>query len=300
MRSTLACALAVVALTFTGGASARAGSPAAGAASPGATSPVAATDSSLRFLRDGAIVKTIDLPTLKRTCTVQTVEIDDPYYQARKAFLACPLRDVLELGFGPLGTSFDREDVFLRARDGYVKPATGARLREDGGFLAFADARRTDGTAPGWEPIDRRQVDPGPYYLVWAKPHQRDVHRYPWPYQLVAIEIASFATEYPHTLPRTAAPDSAPWARLRRLPQRVHRLPRHQRRRRDGRPRPERAAEHRRVPAGRADQGVHPRPRNVPLHQHARAPASLGRQLDELIAYFTVMKALKHDPGRAP
>lgn len=172
----------------------------------------ALASSDLRFLRDGTVLKTFDLPALTRRCKAQTVEIDDPYYEARKTFRAFPLRCVLESGFGPLTAGFDDEDVFLRAADGYVKPATGARLLEDGAYLAFADAERTKGDTPAWEPIDRRQVDPGPYYLVWAKPEQRDAHRYPWPYQLVAIEIAPFASQYPHTLPATAPPDSPAWA----------------------------------------------------------------------------------------
>jgi hypothetical protein len=51
-----------------------------------------------------------------------------------------------------------------------VKPASVARVREAGGFLAFADADRMHGDDPGWEPIDRKQVDPGPYYVVWENP----------------------------------------------------------------------------------------------------------------------------------
>jgi mono/diheme cytochrome c family protein len=103
-------------------------------------------------------------------------------------------------------------DVFFRARDGYVKPASLARVREVGGYLAFADADRMKDDNPGWEPIDRRQVDPGPYYVVWENPAQRDPHRYPWPYQLVAIELASYARRYPHTVP-AGLPAAAPaWA----------------------------------------------------------------------------------------
>jgi mono/diheme cytochrome c family protein len=282
MQITLVCTLVVAALTFTGAAS-------------------AATDPALRFLRDGTVVKTIDLPTLRRSCTVQTVEIDDPYYQAKKAFLAYPLRCVLELGLGPLGASFDRENVFLRARDGYVKPATGARLSEDGGYLAFADARRThQGAEPRWDPIDRRQVDPGPYYLVWAKPHQRDVHRYPWPYQLVAIEIASFDTEYPHTLPRTAAPDSAAWAGFAVF--RNDCIACHAINGEGGTIGPElnvpqSIVEYR--PAGQIKAYIRDpatfRYGSMPAHPHLSE-----QQLDELLAYFTTMKALKHDPRRTP
>jgi mono/diheme cytochrome c family protein len=261
----------------------------------------AAGDSDLRFLRDGAVVKTVDRPALEHACPVETVEIDDPYYEAKKAFLALPLRCVLAFGLGPLSSTFDRENVFLRARDGYVKSATGERLTEDGGYLAFADARRTPrGGKPAWDPIDRRQVDPGPYYLVWSKASQRDVHRYPWPYQLVAIEIAPFDTEYPHTLPRTAAPDSAAWAGFAVF--RNDCIACHAINGEGGTIGPElnvpqSIVEYR--PAAQIKAYVRDpatfRYGNMPAH-----PYLSDRQLDDLLAYFTTMKTLKHDPRRAP
>jgi mono/diheme cytochrome c family protein len=268
-------------------------------AAPRATS--AATDSDLRFLRDGTVVKTVDLPTLKRSCPVQTVEIDDPYYQAQKAFLAFPLRCVLALGLGPLGKSFEDENVFLRARDGYVKPATGARLIEDGGYLAFADAQRTpQGAEPRWDPIDRRQVDPGPYYLVWAKPGQRDGHGYPWPYQLAAIEVAAFDTQYPHTLPRSAAPDAPAWVGFAVF--RTECISCHAINGEGGTIGPDLNVPQSIVEYRPAEQ-IKTYIRDPATFRYGSMPAHPDlseQQLDGLIAYFTTMKALKHDPRRKP
>src|SRR5262245_34760126 len=94
----------------------------------------------LQFVRNGAAVRTIDLAALKASCAVQTVSLDDPYYQRRKQFVACPLGEVLRLGFGESSAQLADEAFVLRARDGYAKPASGARLVEPGGYLAFADA----------------------------------------------------------------------------------------------------------------------------------------------------------------
>lgn len=168
-------------------------------------------DTNLTFLRDGAVVKTLDRATLERACAAATVTIDDPYYGRPKRYRACPLATVLALGFGSLDDTPAATDVFFRARDGYVKPASIARVREAGGWIAFADADRMRGTDPGFAPIDRRQVDPAPYYVVWEKPAQRDTHRYPWPYQLAAVELASFAARYPHTAPTGLPPDAPAW-----------------------------------------------------------------------------------------
>jgi hypothetical protein len=121
-----------------------------------ATAAAHADDSALSFVRDGKVVTTLDRATLAARCGVRTVELDDPYYGREMAYRACPLARVLELGFGVDPATLAGDDFLLRARDGYVKPATGKRLLEPGGFLALADARRERDGDPGWEPIDRR------------------------------------------------------------------------------------------------------------------------------------------------
>src|SRR5262245_32375722 len=71
----------------------------------------------LRFLRDGAAPKVLTLQDLSAACTVETIHIDDPYYGARKSYLACPLGQVLRQGFGALIERFPGQTVIFRARD---------------------------------------------------------------------------------------------------------------------------------------------------------------------------------------
>ncbi|HWP64472.1 MAG TPA: cytochrome c [Candidatus Limnocylindria bacterium] len=268
-------------------------------AEPTPTTPAAAGATTLRFVRDGHVVATLDLPALREACRTEVVEIDDPYYQARKTFQACPLRRVLELGFGSTD-AIAGEDVLLRARDGYVKPAAGSRLLEEGAYLAYADAQLTGDGPPRWAPIDRRQVDPAPYYLVWTKPAQRDPHRYPWPYQLVTIEVASIEAVYPHIAPRSAPTGSPAWAGFAIF--RTECIACHAINGEGGTVGPDlnvpqSIVEYR--PVGQIKAYVRDpatfRYGAMPAHPHLT-----DRQLDELIAYFTAMKDLKHDPRRAP
>ena len=263
------------------------------AAVTAASSPPAAE---LRFVRNGEIVRRIDRETLRKSCALETVEIDDPYYGRKKRFVACPLADVTRLGFGVAAGELAKDDVFLRATDGYEKPASGARLAEAGGFLALADADRASGTDPGFEPIDRRQVDPGPFYVVWTGPKQREEQGYPWPYQLVEIAVERFAERYPHVTPRTAAKDSVVWRGFELF--RGHCFSCHSMNGEGGKIGPDlnvpqSIVEYRPVEQIRA-YILDPRTfrySSMPAH-----PNLGGADLDALLAYFTAMSREKHDP----
>jgi len=262
--------------------------------------PVAADDTALHFVRNGAAVRTVDLAALKAGCAVQTVTIDDPYYRRRKSFLACPLADVLRLGFGQPAAALAGESFVLRARDGYAKPASGTQLTAPGGYLAFADAERARGDDPGWEPIDRKQVDPGPFYMVWALPEQTDPEQYPWPYQLTTIEIAALDTLYPHVVPSGVAADSP--ARAGYDIFRAQCIACHAINREGGTVGPELNVPQSIVEYRPVDQ-IKAYIRNPAVFRYTSMPAHpdlTDRQLDDLVAYFTAMKTLKHDPGHAP
>ena len=167
----------------------------------------------LRFVREGEVVQEFDRGTLSEDCGAVVVEVDDPYYERTKRFYACPVEAILTRGFGKTVEELRAESFLLRAADGFVKPVRGATLFAPGGFAAFADADLTSESElfskPVWEPIDRRQVDPGPFYLVWVGVPRDAGHAYPRPYQWVEVEIASLEKFYPHIAPRGVDPSSS-------------------------------------------------------------------------------------------
>lgn len=252
----------------------------------------------LRFARDGETIETIGAAELRARCGVERVEIAaDPYYGRAMSFWACPLRAVFELGFGRAPDPDSDRNVFLRALDGYTKPAAESKLAAAGGWLALSDARLGTPEAPKWEPIDRRRVDPSPYYLVWSEPGQNDAHRWPWPYQLATLEIASFESEYPHTIPSDAPAGSA--ARRGYATFRVQCISCHAINGEGGLIGPDlnvprSIVEYR--PVGQIKAYI----RNPQAFRYTTMPAHPGlgdAQLDELIAYFEAMKELKWDTG---
>lgn len=253
---------------------------------------------SLRFEREGRLVRELAVAELRAACHETRVEVDDPYHGRRKSYLACPLSEVLAAGFGVELNAASEADFFLRARDGYTKPATGARLMEPGGYLAFADLSNPAGEHAGWEPIDRRGADPAPFYLVWARPGQRDTHRYPWPYQLAVIERAPFESEFPHTLPRGEPDAAAAWTGFAVF--RAECVACHAVNGEGGSIGPElnvprSIVEYR--PAEQIKAFVRDpqsfRYTSMPAHPHLS-----DAQLDGLVAYFRAMSERKRDPGR--
>lgn len=257
------------------------------------------TAATLSFAVSGSVVRRLSLDELRAALPVQRVEIDDPFYGKRKVFLALRLADVIALGFGRPAESFDSENFFLRARDGYSKPVSAERLAEPGGFVAFADAALSPGDDPHWEPIDRRQLDPGPFYVVWAGPHQSDIHRYPWPYQLVLIDRAPYESEYPHTLPPDSASDAARagFAIFRRECVSCHAINGEGGKVGPDLNIPQSIVEYR--PAAQIKAFIRDpntfRRTSMPPHRHLTAA-----DLDSLVAYFSAMKDQKHDPEASP
>jgi len=261
---------------------------------------VAGAGDALEFAREGKVVRQLDRAALEKSCGVRTVEIDDPYYGRRMSFVACPLLRVLEMGFAASADELAQQDFLLRARDGYVKPATGKRIVEAGGYLALADAAREQAGESGWAPIDRRQVDPAPFYVVWEKPAQSDTNVYPWPYQLVRIEIGSIAAEYPQIVPTSAARDSDAWRGYEIF--KTECVACHAMNGQGGKVGPDlnvpqSIVEYRPVEQLKAyirDPQTF-RYTSMPAH-----PNLSDAQLDELVAYFRAMSTLKRDPGRTP
>jgi len=158
---------------------------------------------SLKFLVSGKIVKEVSLSTLKDKLKTHEIEFYDPIYEKKKRYKGFDVRDVLQLGFGDEWKNSDYTDIAFEALDGYAPISAISKLRQSGGYVVFSDLDFED-----WEPISIKQVNPGPFYLVWTGKNQTNNIEYPWPWQLSSINLIKFQDQYPAVYPKGASKDS--------------------------------------------------------------------------------------------
>lgn len=250
----------------------------------------------LSFVRSAKTVRALTASQLARAAKPRTLRVDDPNYHKKKRFRAVALRPVLAAAFGESPERLAKRQYVLYALDGYATPVSGAILLESGGYIAVADLDRF---GRQWEPLGKRQLDPGPFYLIWTGKAQRDTHRYPWPWQLTKIAIAQHAKVYAHTVPRDSPEGSAARRGHRLFMEHCVRC--HAINREGGRLGPDLN-----VPQSiveyRPERQIRQYIQNPYTFRYGNMPPQT--QLDEsdidaLIAYFQAMKELKHDPDAA-
>jgi len=125
---------------------------------------------------------------LRKQHALASAEVDDPVYKRKQRYQGLWLRDVLRdlrLGGHP------EDDVYLRFRckDGYLPIMPLARAMRGEGLIAIRDSNAPQGE--DWQPLPgsgSSSTTPAPSYLVWLSP-PGDPEEYPWPYQMVAIEL---------------------------------------------------------------------------------------------------------------
>jgi mono/diheme cytochrome c family protein len=272
-----------------------------------AASDPAAVPRALTFEGRSQPARTIGLEALLRACGEQTVEVEDPYHGRRMRYRALSFRCVLDEGFAARGgaASLAGESLLLRARDGYTRPAAGSLVVDPNAHLAFGEPDLSAGPdasgsdAPRFRPIDRRQIDPAPFYLVWTGIEHGDPHEHPWPYQLVTIEIAPFEEAFPHTAPKGLPKSDPGWrgyALFQESCSACHAINGEGGKVGPDLNVPKSIVEYRPLAQIRAyvRNPEATRYTSMPAHPHLS-----DADLDALIAYFAAMSARKHDPRAA-
>jgi mono/diheme cytochrome c family protein/thiol-disulfide isomerase/thioredoxin len=126
---------------------------------------------------------------LRKQHSLASAEVNDPVYKRKQRYQGIWLSEVLtDL---PLG-GHPESDVYVRfrCRDGYLAIMPLTRAMGSKALIAVRDANAPQGK--DWQPLPGGGTSstPAPSYLVWISP-PGDPDEYPWPYQMVAIELIS-------------------------------------------------------------------------------------------------------------
>lgn len=129
------------------------------------------------------------LAQLSKQHPLASAEVEDPVYKRKQKYEGIWLRDVLK-DLSPAGHSEADVVVRFRCKDGYLPIMPLARAMRATGLVAIRDANAPPGE--DWQKIVQNGASstPAPSYLVWVAP-PGGPEEYPWPYQMVAIELVS-------------------------------------------------------------------------------------------------------------
>ena len=166
----------------------------------------AAFEPALEFRLAGKAASRFTLSELQGKLKSYSIRFFNPFAGKgkEKNYKAFKIMDVLDLAYGDPWKKDEYSDMAFIALDGYEAVGKLALLKEEGGYLAFKDLD----VPLGWEPVGKRNADPGPFFLVWTKENQTTVNAYPWPFQVAALNLVRFEDAYPSVVP--AAPKDSP------------------------------------------------------------------------------------------
>ena len=126
---------------------------------------------------------------MRKQHPLASADVNDPVYQRMQRYQGLWLGDVLKdlsRGHGP------ETDLYVRFRckDGYLPVMPLARAMGSKGLIAIRDANAPQGK--NWQPLPGSGAAStlAPSYLVWVSP-PGGPEEYPWPYQMVAVELVS-------------------------------------------------------------------------------------------------------------
>jgi mono/diheme cytochrome c family protein len=126
---------------------------------------------------------------IRKQHPLASTEVDDPVYKRTQRYQGLWLADVLkDLGRG----GHPESDIYVRFRckDGYLPIMPLTRALGGKALIAIRDLNASQGE--DWHPLpgSGSRSTPAPSYLVWiSAPGVTD--EYPWPYQMIAIELVS-------------------------------------------------------------------------------------------------------------
>ncbi len=140
------------------------------------------------------------LPTLQRLTLPK-----DPLYGKSKVFEGFYLKDFLDSLVNYKIFVPNQTQVIFICTDGYTSSIGLAEILAKNPFVAVHDRSSPDGG--DWEKVREQTgklISPKPFYMVWTQPDAQNVREYPWPYNLMTIEIVPNQLAYGASYPKNS------------------------------------------------------------------------------------------------
>ncbi|MCO6428968.1 cytochrome c [Nitrosomonas communis] len=159
----------------------------------------------IEFKNKGEMVRTLRLDELDKIVTASSLKVFEAHEKRARIYQVYPARQLFDQVFGK-GWRAAEEVVFL-CEDGYQPSIPVAKLVAYDAYFAFASADDLPFTLTNVLQ-NNEMVKLGPLYLVWDNLKAAELREHgavDMPYQVVGIELASFADRFPHLSPPVGA-----------------------------------------------------------------------------------------------
>lgn len=162
----------------------------------------------IEFRDQGRVVRTLPLTGFGAITAVVSLKIFEAHEKKERAYQVYPVRPLLDHVFGK--TWEKAEEIVFTSADGYQPSIPVARFLAHDAYFAFASADDAPFTLVNI--LQNNELVPlGPLYLVWDNLQSTallDDGASGMPYQVIGVELITFAIRYPNLSPPTWA--SAP------------------------------------------------------------------------------------------
>lgn len=168
---------------------------------PGATT-TSVIASNIEFRIKNKKIKDVSLLEIKKKLKINSLEVVEPHENKKVVFKGFYIKDLMNFSFG---SEWQKNELALFiCADGYKDPISVAKILNENPLLAFEKVG--DSKFSVQYPVENNRVIAlGPFYLVWDNIKNKQLLSegfYGWPYQVVAIELTSFAEKFPNMIPK--------------------------------------------------------------------------------------------------
>jgi cytochrome c2 len=159
------------------------------------------SENKIVFKNKEQIVKESSLSDLKSTLKKSELKVWEPHEEKVRTYVGFDLKNLLTQIFGDTWKS--SELIIFDCADGYKSPVPRAAIESEKNLLAY-EIRGDSHFVIQNKAQNEKDVPLGPLYLVWNNINNQQVKSEGatfWPYQVVGVELSSFAEKYPQIIP---------------------------------------------------------------------------------------------------